>query len=825
MSFPSNGAGAGAGAGAGVSTSGTPTPSSAGPSSANVTTSNPSPSLIPASAASTSTSIKASSQEPSPPSPSPAKPEVPWAFIDCPTDTLVILISHMLNLLIQHNDQVALTPDALTRFHSRAAPGITVVDYLRRIVKYTNMEQMNGSCSNLRGGEERTVDAGAARLGSPYLSRAVERQKIPLLSLLAYIDITCQHVPSFTLSSLTVHRFLIAGVCAGSKAQCDVFCTNSHYAKVGGIKVAELNALEREFLKVTQWALCCNADLLQRYYTSLIKSHGGYTQAPPPEIPPFLAFPRSQSKPRSADSADMQGPEAGAGDADADDEVLRGGNVPEDGDLEMEQEGTEVGRGHHEVEESRARGRARRRAYRGEGGLDAAVEAEADEEMRGDSDVGSGSEDEGFPAPSTIGESSATPTPLKPVRPGVIVDVEEVMGSPRGRARRRSGEAMDVDYDIDVEGGGRSGSPASPGSPTSRASSSIPSSSRSSLRTTLGRRASVGAGVGTGVTTRRIVDDTMDGVAADATSRGSLATTAAVPTTDNGGNAHPFETETGNGNGGRLLKSLVGALRRKSASFANIGNQGGSRPVVLPADQQPLPQPPHPRGGSRPHTIVPSRPLYIGASDPRASTSASSPSVALSRTSASPVSSVSSAPAATIAPPSTSPITTHGVFAAPSASTSALVSASSTLANSQSHFASPSAPVSLPSTPYPPTPSASTVASSSSPLSTSAPSTTTTTTGGGIYSGNRTATASPTIRGIGSYSRTTTPRMPPQSPGLARPVTPRVRTRDERSVESRREERYSSAGGAGAGAGAGLVLGVGRGGFGGRGSEVGVGLG
>lgn len=67
-------------------------------------------------------------------------PELPWAFIDCPTDTLVILISHMLDLLIQHNDQVVLTPDALTRFHSRAPPGITVLDYLRRIVKYTNME-------------------------------------------------------------------------------------------------------------------------------------------------------------------------------------------------------------------------------------------------------------------------------------------------------------------------------------------------------------------------------------------------------------------------------------------------------------------------------------------------------------------------------------------------------------------------------------------------------------------------------------------------------------------------------------------------------------
>lgn len=43
----------------------------------------------------------------------------------------------------------------------------------------------------------------------------------------------------------------------------------------------------------------CNADLLQRYYTSLIRSHGGYTQAAEPATRPFKAFPRSLSKPRS----------------------------------------------------------------------------------------------------------------------------------------------------------------------------------------------------------------------------------------------------------------------------------------------------------------------------------------------------------------------------------------------------------------------------------------------------------------------------------------------------------------------------------------------
>lgn len=37
--------------------------------------------------------------------------------------------------------------------------------------------------------------------------------------------------------------------------------------------------------------LQCHADLLQRYYTSLIRSHGGYVQSPEPAESPFQAFP------------------------------------------------------------------------------------------------------------------------------------------------------------------------------------------------------------------------------------------------------------------------------------------------------------------------------------------------------------------------------------------------------------------------------------------------------------------------------------------------------------------------------------------------------
>ncbi|WVW81508.1 hypothetical protein I302_103502 [Kwoniella bestiolae CBS 10118] len=272
-------------------------------------------------------------------------PKLPWAFSDCPLDILVDLLTHMLELLIKHNDQVILTPDALTRFHSRAAPGISVKDYLGRIVKYTNVE------------------------------------KIPLLSLLAYIDTTCTNLPSFTLSSLTVHRFLIASICAGSKAQCDVFCTNAHYAKVGGIKTQELNALERELLRVTKWDLCCHAEQLQKYYTSLIRSHGGYAQSPQPSIPPFLPFPRSRSKPRDpqtqapspAAAAEGSAPLGQGGEAEPPDEDDAMGDS-DDGDSEEDQdqgqEGDESGMqiDSHDPEVS-PRGRKRIRKTSGGNGM------------------------------------------------------------------------------------------------------------------------------------------------------------------------------------------------------------------------------------------------------------------------------------------------------------------------------------------------------------------------------------------------------------------------------------------------------------------------
>lgn len=144
---------------------------------------------------------------------------LPAAFEVTEIDNLALLIANMLERLIAHNDKIPLLPESLTRFHSRTVPNISVLDYLRRIIKWTKVEK---SC---------------------------------LLLTLHYVDQICARMPLFTLSSLTCHRFIIASITVCSKGLCDSFCTNALYARVGGIPVPELNVLEREFLLAIDWRL------------------------------------------------------------------------------------------------------------------------------------------------------------------------------------------------------------------------------------------------------------------------------------------------------------------------------------------------------------------------------------------------------------------------------------------------------------------------------------------------------------------------------------------------------------------------------------------
>ena len=91
-----------------------------------------------------------------------------------------------------------------------------------------------------------------------------------------YIDKLCALYPAFTISSLTVHRFLITSATVASKGLSDSFWTNSLYARVGGVSLKELALLELEFLWRVEWRIVPRPETLRDYYRSLVERSEGY---------------------------------------------------------------------------------------------------------------------------------------------------------------------------------------------------------------------------------------------------------------------------------------------------------------------------------------------------------------------------------------------------------------------------------------------------------------------------------------------------------------------------------------------------------------------
>ncbi|KAJ5216922.1 Nuc-1 negative regulatory protein preg [Penicillium chermesinum] len=182
----------------------------------------------------------------------PAQPEVkvlPEQYELADTRDLVLLISSMLMELIRFNDKIPLNQSRLTRFHSRSPPRISVQDYLQRLTTH-------------------------ATLSPPIL-----------LSMVFYIDRLCALYPAFTVSSLTIHRFLIVSATVASKGLSDSFWTNKTYARVGGISMAELAMLEMEFLFRVQWRIVPEPEVLVDYYRSLVERCDNFEIARSSSVP------------------------------------------------------------------------------------------------------------------------------------------------------------------------------------------------------------------------------------------------------------------------------------------------------------------------------------------------------------------------------------------------------------------------------------------------------------------------------------------------------------------------------------------------------------
>ncbi|KAF4676992.1 mitochondrial peripheral inner membrane protein [Perkinsus chesapeaki] len=124
----------------------------------------------------------------------------------------------------------------LTRFHAVRIPGISIKDYLKRLAKHFN-------CSNAC-----------------------------FIIALIYIDkLIKTRGESFRINSYSIHRVLLTSLLVATKFYDDSYYSNAYYAKVGGIRLAELNALEVRFLHLMKWSLVVDPEEYQQYKYHIVK--------------------------------------------------------------------------------------------------------------------------------------------------------------------------------------------------------------------------------------------------------------------------------------------------------------------------------------------------------------------------------------------------------------------------------------------------------------------------------------------------------------------------------------------------------------------------
>ena len=121
-------------------------------------------------------------------------------------------------------------------FLSKKVPAITIKNYLERLIKYTKIENTT------------------------------------LVLILIFIDRVCD-INKIRLNYFNIHKLIIASMLVSIKYNEDDYFSNEFYAKVGGIRMTEMNKLEYEFLSLIEFNLFVNEEVFNKYNTYLISAH------------------------------------------------------------------------------------------------------------------------------------------------------------------------------------------------------------------------------------------------------------------------------------------------------------------------------------------------------------------------------------------------------------------------------------------------------------------------------------------------------------------------------------------------------------------------
>ena len=139
---------------------------------------------------------------------------------------LVINISTILTEISGQNSNIEYNPD--DPFSTKSPSNVTLQYFFGRIKKYTQIE------------------------------------KSTLISILIYADRMCT-TSGIILNPHNIHRIILGCLLLAIKYNEDVYFTNEHYAKVGGVSLEEINHLEYFSFLLLDFNLFISDDLYQKY--------------------------------------------------------------------------------------------------------------------------------------------------------------------------------------------------------------------------------------------------------------------------------------------------------------------------------------------------------------------------------------------------------------------------------------------------------------------------------------------------------------------------------------------------------------------------------
>ena len=139
---------------------------------------------------------------------------------------LELNISTILAEISGQNSNIEFNPD--DPFSTKSPSNVTLQYFFGRIKKYTKIE------------------------------------KSTLISILIYADRMCT-TSGIILNPHNIHRIILGCLLLAIKYNEDVYFTNEHYAKVGGVSLEELNQLEYFTFLLLDFNLFISDDLYQKY--------------------------------------------------------------------------------------------------------------------------------------------------------------------------------------------------------------------------------------------------------------------------------------------------------------------------------------------------------------------------------------------------------------------------------------------------------------------------------------------------------------------------------------------------------------------------------